>query len=54
MDINTVPTIIAAKPGADGDEGSQIVIWRKTRAQESASEPKRAEAHTGNPKVNIT
>ena len=43
MDIDTVPTIIAAKAG----EGSQIVIWRKTKARESASEPQRAEAHTG-------
>ena len=41
-----MPTIIAAKAGAAG-EGSQIVIWRKTRTQESASEPKRVEAHTG-------
>lgn len=46
-----MPTIIAAKPGAD-DEGSQIVFWRKTRAQESVSEPKRAEGHTGR-KANI-
>ena len=43
MDIDTVPTIIAAKAG----EGSQIVIWRKTKARESASEPQRVEAHTG-------
>jgi hypothetical protein len=43
MDIDTVPTIIAATAGAAG-EGSQIVIWRKTR--ESASELKRAGAHT--------
>ena len=41
-----MPTIIAAKVGAAG-EGTQIVIWRKTRAQESASESKRSEAHTG-------
>jgi hypothetical protein len=46
MDIDTVPTIIAAKPGANG-EGSQIVFWRKTRARELASESKKVEAHTG-------
>ena len=55
MDIDTVPTIIAAKVGAGG-EGTQIVIWRKTRAQESASESKRSEAHTGDRtgRANIT
>jgi hypothetical protein len=47
-----VPTIIAAKPEANG-EGSQIVVWRKTRVQESASEPKMAEARTDNGKANI-
>jgi predicted sulfurtransferase len=46
MDIDTVPTIIAAKPEANG-EGSQIVVWQKTRAQESASGPKKVEAPTG-------
>jgi len=47
MDIDAVPTIIAAQAGAVGN-GSQIVIWRKTRAQESVNESKRAEGHTGN------
>lgn len=47
-----MPTIIAAKLGEDG-EGSQIVVWQKTRAQESASEPKIVEAHTGNRNANI-
>jgi hypothetical protein len=46
-----VPTIIAAKPEANG-EGSQIVVWRKIRARESASEPK-VEAHTGNRNADI-
>ena len=51
-----MPTIIAAKPGANG-ESSQIVVWKKTRAQEGESEPVRAgdrKAHTGDPKANIT
>jgi hypothetical protein len=47
MDIDTVPTIIAAKPEANG-EGSEIVVWRKTRDRESASEPMNSKAHTGN------
>ena len=46
MDIDTVPTIIAAKPEANG-EGSEIVVWRKTRARESANESMNAKAHTG-------
>ena len=52
MDIDTVPTIIAAKPDANG-EGSQIVVWRKTRAQESASEHRKVEAHTGHRNADV-
>lgn len=54
MDIDTVPTVIAAtsKPEANG-EGSQIVVWRKTRARESASEPKKVEARTGDRNADI-
>ena len=47
-----MPTIIAAKPETNG-EGSQIVVWRKTRARESASEPKKVEAHTGDRNAGI-
>ena len=47
-----MPTIIAAKPEANG-EGSQIVVWRKNRARESASEPKKVEAHTGGRNADI-
>ena len=49
-----MPTVIAdtSKPEANG-EGSQIVVWRKTRARESASEPKKVEARTGDHNADI-
>ena len=47
-----MPTIIAAQPEANG-EGSQIVVWGKKGARESASEPKKVKAHAGRHNADI-